>query len=94
MELIFNYLIGFGYIGFFLFIFFLLATWMGKRWADYALEKQKREWDLLNENLLKQHNQKVETYRQAIDVVAHILAELDHSILGIISAEEQNTVHS
>lgn len=76
-----------------------LSTWFGKMWADKMLAKQthllaaqlestKRELDVVMQTTLRFQNDKLLTYRAAIEVVARLLASLDSHESGRLVANE------
>lgn len=69
-------------------ILFAMSSWLGKVWASRILERERNELSILKEAFLKEHSEKVSTYKVVIDVVAKILADLDKWSLGDLSPEE------
>ena len=58
-------------------ILFALSSWLGKVWANRILEKERNELSILKETFLKEHSEKIMTYKSAIDVISKILADID-----------------
>lgn len=69
-------------------ILFALSSWLGKVWANRILERERNELSILKETFLKEHNEKVTTYKTVVDAVSKILADLDKWSLGDLSPEE------
>lgn len=69
-------------------ILFALSSWLGKVWANRLLEKERNELAILKETFLKEHGEKITTYKAVIDVVSKILADLDKWKIGDLSPEE------
>ncbi|OXY83510.1 hypothetical protein [Oceanimonas doudoroffii] len=78
---------------------FALSSWLGKVWANRiladqthelasALEKTKRELDLIKETTLRFQNDKILTYRATIDVVSRILSSFDSHEMGRLQPHE------
>jgi hypothetical protein len=80
-------------------IIFALSSWLGKVWAkrilaaethdlEIALEKTKRELDIVKETTLRFQNDKILTYRAIVDVVSRILASFDSHQMGRLQSHE------
>ncbi|MHB1495516.1 hypothetical protein [Acidithiobacillus sp.] len=69
-------------------ILFALSSWLGKVWANRILEHERNELSILKETFLKEHNEKIATYKTTVDVVAKILADLDKCSLGDMPLEK------
>ena len=69
-------------------ILFALSSWLGKVWANRILEHERNELSILKETFLKEHNEKITTYKLVIDVVSKILADLDKWFLGDLPANQ------
>lgn len=80
-------------------IIFVLSSWLGKVWAtrilatethnlESALEKTKRELDVIKETTLRFQNDKILTYRAIVDVVARILSSFDSHQMGRLPPQE------
>ncbi len=78
------------------------SSWFGKIWADRilatqkhelgaALEKTKRELDVVKETTLRFQNDKILTYRSVIDIISRLLASLDAYDLGALGQKEFET---
>ena len=78
---------------------FALSSWLGKVWAsrilskeehqlESALEKTKRELDVIKETTLRFQNDKIMTYRAIVDVVARILSSFDAHQMGRLQSNE------
>ena len=53
-------------------ILFALSSWLGKVWANRILEKERNELSILKETFLKEHSEKIMTYKSAIDVISSV----------------------
>ena len=73
-------------------ILFALSSWLGKVWASRILEKERRELDIYKETILSVRNDKVVTYRAALDVVSNILAALDAHESGRVKPEDAGKI--
>lgn len=69
-------------------LLFALSTWLGKVWASRILERERSELSILKETFLKEHNEKIATYKTAVDVVAKVLADLDKWSLGDLPVQK------
>lgn len=69
-------------------IIFALSSWLGKVWANRILERERNELSILKETFLKEHNEKIATYKTAVDVISKILADLDKWTLGHLLPEK------
>ena len=69
-------------------ILFALSSWLGKVWASRILERERNELSILKETFLKEHNEKITTYKAVVDVVSTILADLDKWTLGDLPPEK------
>lgn len=80
-------------------VVFALSSWLGKVWArriiavethnlESALEKTKRELDVIKETTLRFQNDKIITYRAIVDVVARILSSFDSHQMGRLQEHE------
>lgn len=76
-----------------------ISSYIGKVWATTFLEKErhklgaelektKKELDIVKETTLKFKNDKLQTYRDVVDVVSELLASLDAWEAGRICADE------
>ncbi len=54
-------------------------------WASRILERERNELSILKETFLKEHNEKIATYKAVVDVVSKILADLDKWSFGDLS---------
>jgi hypothetical protein len=73
-------------------LIFALSSWLGKVWASRILEKERRELDIYKETVLSVRNDKVATYRAAVDVVSHILSALDSHESGRVTPEDAGKI--
>ncbi|MEJ8680107.1 hypothetical protein P0C22_16350 [Plesiomonas shigelloides] len=80
-------------------VVFALSSWLGKLWAQRilenekhqlasALEKTKRDLDIVKETTLRFQSDKLHTYRAVIDVIARILSALDAHESGRLQPNE------
>ncbi|HEY8100913.1 MAG TPA: hypothetical protein VIF82_09165 [Burkholderiaceae bacterium] len=69
-------------------LLFGLSSWLGKVWASRILEKERNELSILKEQFLKEHSEKVLTYKSVIDIVSKILADFDKWQMGDLSLEK------
>jgi len=78
---------------------FSLSSWLGKVWANrimegerhqlvMALEKTKRDFDVIKETTLRFQNDKLFTYRAVIEVVSRLLATFDSHQFGRLEVQE------
>jgi hypothetical protein len=76
-------------------LLFALSSWLGKVWANRLLERERNELSILKETFLKEHSEKLATYKEVVDVVSKILADLDRKKLGDLSPiEGKEAFHS
>lgn len=69
-------------------ILFALSSWLGKVWASRILEKERNELSILKETFLKEHNEKIATYKSVVDVISKILADIDKWQAGDLTSEK------
>ena len=74
-------------------ILFALSSWLGKVWANRILEHERNELSILKETFLKEHNEKITTYKTTVDVVAKVLADLDKWSLGDMPLEKSKEAY-
>jgi hypothetical protein len=69
-------------------LLFALSSWLGKVWANRILERERNALEVLKETYLKEHSEKIATYKSVVDVVSKILADLDKNKFGMLTPVE------